>query len=129
MSRTVKEKPTTKPPNWEALHPQVTDELLAEMTRRIVEKFHPYKVILFGSYVYGTPHIYSDVDLLVIMDSDERPAKRSISVYEAAKVDFLPMDMMVRTPEEIEARLAIGDFFIKEILEKGKVLYNHDASG
>jgi predicted nucleotidyltransferase len=73
---------------WEQRRPEVTDELLSDITRRIVDAFHPYKIILFGSYAYGKPHIYSDVDLFVIMDSEERMVPRIRRVSEVAHVDF-----------------------------------------
>lgn len=132
MSRAARTKTPVQEPvrpiDWAALRPKVTDALLQEMTQRIVEAFHPYKVILFGSYAYGTPHEDSDIDLLVIMDSEESMSKRMIQVREVAKIPFLPMDILVYTPEEIEQRLKIGDFFFIEILEKGKVLYARDAA-
>ena len=123
MSRKGKEKATSTIPDWATLRPSVTDALLADITQRIVEKFQPHKVVLFGSYTYGTPDLDSDVDLLVVMDSDEPMAQRSRRVTEVAKIRFLPMDVLVRTPAELEERLAMGDFFIAEILKKGKVLY------
>lgn len=125
----MKEKATSTGADWATLRPAVTDALLSDMTQRIVEKFRPYKVVLFGSYAYGTPHLYSDVDLLVVMDSDETMAQRIRRVSEVAKVRFLPMDLIVYTPTEIEERLALGDFFIAEILEKGKVLYRRESTG
>ena len=127
MSRKGKAKSTQSIPAWETLRPAVTDALLAGISRRIVEKFQPYKVVLFGSYAYGTPDLDSDVDLLVVMDSVEPMAQRIRRVTAVAKVRFLPMDVLVRTPAEIEARLAMGDFFIAEILEKGKVLYHRES--
>jgi uncharacterized protein len=54
----------------------VTKEILAEIVRRIVSALHPEKVILFESYAYGTPSDHSDVDLLVILETDARPADR-----------------------------------------------------
>jgi predicted nucleotidyltransferase len=118
----------TRPiPDWATLRPPVTEALLAGITRRIVEKFQPYKIILFGSYAYGTPDLDSDVDLLVVMDSDESIAQRIRQVTEVAKVRFLPMDIIVRTPSEMVERLAMGDFFLAEILEKGEVLYRRES--
>lgn len=116
-------------PDWAALRPPVTDTLLSNITQRTVEKFQPDRVLLFGSYAYGTPDIYSDVDLLVVMDSDEPMAQRIRQVLEVAEVPFLPMDVIVRTSAEIKERLAMGDFFIAEILEKGKVLYQRELAG
>jgi predicted nucleotidyltransferase len=119
--------PTTPPIDWASVRPEVTDELLADITRRIVERFHPEKVILFGSYAYGKPHLYSDVDLFVIMESDEGIFERIRQVDEVARVPFLPMDVIVRTPEEVRQRLEMGDFFVAEILSRGKVLYERDG--
>lgn len=94
------------------------------VVRKIVEAFNPEKVILFGSYAYGKPNIDSDVDMLVIMESDERPAPRTSRVLGAIHdVKTFPMDLLVRTPQELQHRLAIGDFIMQEIIEQGKELY------
>jgi predicted nucleotidyltransferase len=115
-------------PRWEDLRPEVTDALLADVTRRIVEAFHPHKIILFGSYAYGTPTIDSDVDLLVVMNSDEPMTKRMTAVKQVAMVPFLAMDVLVYTPVELEKRLTIGCHFMQEVLSKGRVLYERDAA-
>src|SRR5262249_11572268 len=127
MSRTASDKAKTTIPDWAALRPPVTDALLAEITCRIVEQFQPHKVVLFGSYAAGTPDLNSDVDLLVVMDSDESMAKRIMRVAAVAEVRFLPMDVLVYTPTEVEERLAKGDPFIAEVLAKGRVLYQRDG--
>ena len=111
--------------------PAVTDSLLAEISQEIVKRCDPEKVILFGSYAYGTPHQDSDVDLFVIMkprDAEETNHERIMCVRAAAKINFLPLDAIVRTPEEIEKRLAMGDYFIREILDRGKVLFQRDSA-
>lgn len=94
-------------------------KLIAE---RIREKFEPKRIILFGSYAYGISKKGSDVDLLVIMDTELRYPKQAaqIRLYldETVGVNF-PIDIIVRSPEFIEERLKKGDFFIKTILEKG----------
>ncbi len=109
--------------DWKKLRPRVTRRLLSDISERIVRAFHPHKVILFGSYAYGKPHIYSDVDLFVVMPSRESMLKRMIRVKEVADVPFLPMDVLVYTHSEVKARRAIGDHFIEEILTRGEVLY------
>ena len=128
MIRKGKAQATSTIPDWATLRPPVTEALLAGITRCIVEKFQPHKVVLFGSYAYGTPDLDSDVDLLVVLDSDEPIAQRIRRVAEVAKVRFVPMDVLVRTPAEIAERLAMGDFFMAEILEKGKVLYCRESA-
>jgi predicted nucleotidyltransferase len=120
----TKPKPKTLTRTWEVLRPKVTDELLGEITRRIVEKFRPHQVVLFGSYVWGKPNIYSDIDLLVILDSSEPMVERMIQVADEAEVRFLPMDVLVYTPAELEERLVAGDHFFKDIMSRGKVLYD-----
>jgi predicted nucleotidyltransferase len=128
MTRKGKAQATRPIPGWAALRPPVAEALLVGITRRIVEKFQPYQVVLFGSYAYGTPDLESDVDLLVVIDSDEPMAQRIRRVTEVAKVRFLPMDVIVRTPAEMVERLAMGDFFLAEILRKGRVLYRRESS-
>jgi hypothetical protein len=63
------------------------------------------------------------VDLLIVMESNERPAARATRVSKLLRPRPFPMDIMVRTPEEIQQRLQMGDYFIREIMEQGKVLY------
>jgi len=106
---------------------RVTRRLLNGIVQRIVERFHPEKIILFGSRAYGTPHADSDIDLFIIMDSNLRPAQRSAAVSLACHPKAVSMDIIVRTPAEVEKRLAMSDFFIAEVLAKGQVLYDHSG--
>ncbi|ODS33727.1 MAG: Nucleotidyltransferase domain protein [Candidatus Scalindua rubra] len=99
---------------------EVTDKLLEGVVHKIVEHFHPLKIIFFGSYIWGKPGQDSDVDLLVIMESKERPASRASALRRICRPMFLPMDILVRTPQEIQKRLELNDLFIKTIMEKGK---------
>jgi len=105
----------------------VNNKLISTILKKIVENFSPEKIILFGSSAGGTQTKDSDIDLLVIMNSKQRPAKRSMEISKACRPKFISMDIIVRTPEEIKNRLQIGDYFIKEILEEGKVLYARKA--
>ncbi len=101
----------------------VTRAQIRAVVERIVETAHPDKVILFGSYAYGKPTIDSDVDFLVVMESDERPAKRAIRIeYNLLDVPF-PMDILVRTPAEIAERLQMQDYFMQEVVQLGQVMY------
>ncbi|MDA1050206.1 MAG: nucleotidyltransferase domain-containing protein [Planctomycetota bacterium] len=127
MSRSTPKPDSHSVAEWSQLRLRVTESLLAGIVQRIVEKFRAEKIILFGSYAKGVPNRDSDVDLLVVMDSKEPLSQRIRRVTEVAKVRFLPMDIIVRTPAEIDERLAIGDFFIADILSTGKVLYQRDA--
>jgi len=95
------------------------------MLAKLVAHYAPQKVILFGSYAYGEPDKDSDIDLLVIKDTPERFIDRWVRVHRVLTGTHrsLPLEPVVLTPREVEARLAAGDQFIAEILEKGKVLY------
>jgi predicted nucleotidyltransferase len=89
----------------------------------VAKQFHPRKIVLFGSHAYGRPGPDSDVDLLVIMPrTRERGERMSVRIRHAIPRDF-PLDLLVRTPAEVAKRLRWGDFFMREILERGKVMY------
>jgi predicted nucleotidyltransferase len=98
------------------------------VTRRLTQALNPQRIILFGSHACGQPAADSDVDLLIVMDSAERPAARATRASRLVRSRPFPMDILVRTPQEIQHRLDIGDQFIREILERGKVLYDRDVS-
>ena len=93
--------------------------------RRIAESLQPEKIILCGSYAYGKPTPGSDVDLLVILDTTASRSERSWSVSRLLIPRPFPVDILVRTPAEIEQSLLKHDFFVQEILSQGKVLYEH----
>jgi predicted nucleotidyltransferase len=101
----------------------VTEEILAEIVRRLVAALNPEKIILFGSYVYGFPCGDSDVDLLVITQTSARPADRYVAVSRVIRPRPFPLDILVKTPDEIAGALAKGDSFIEEIVTRGRVLY------
>lgn len=97
-------------------------------TDAIAREFRPSKIVLFGSYAYGNPTEDSDVDLLVIMNrTRERGERMSVRIRHAIPRDF-PLDLIVKTPAEISKRLRWRDPFVRELLEKGKVLYEADHS-
>jgi uncharacterized protein len=105
----------------------IETQKIYELRDRIVQQFHPQKVILFGSYAYGTPTDDSDVDILVVMPFEGRGAYKSAEIATMTNPHF-PADIIVRTPEQIKTRLDLGDFFIQEIIQKGKVLYEARSS-
>jgi predicted nucleotidyltransferase len=90
----------------------------------VAQQFHPRRVVLFGSYAYGRPNADSDVDLLVIMPHKGHSAIQAAEIRKRIHAGF-PVDLIVRSPREIRRRLAMDDFFITEILERGKTLYEY----
>ncbi len=93
--------------------------------QRIGREFKPEKVILFGSYVTGNATADSDVDFLVISNFEGSSVDKSVEIRMQLRPDF-PMDLLVKSPDMIKRRLELEDSFIKEILEKGKVIYEAD---
>ncbi len=100
-------------------------EIILKMVEKIIKEYQPKKIILFGSYAYGEPTEDSDIDLLIIKDTDKRPIDRWVEVKRVLRdtARTLPVSPLVYTEKEIEERMAIKDFFLKEILETGEVLY------
>jgi len=95
--------------------------VIRRYARQVAEQFQPDKIILFGSHAYGWPHADSDVDILVVM-----PARNEID--QAVRIDRLiepvfPLDLIVCTPKNMAWRLKEGDSFLREIMTKGRVLY------
>ena len=98
---------------------------IKEFGRQIGEQFGAERVILFGSYAQGKITADSDVDLLVIGPFKGRGVDKSVEIRMKLRPQF-PVDILIRTPEKVNQRLKMGDFFMREILEKGKVLYEAD---
>ena len=98
-------------------------QALPTTVQRIVEHLHPEQIILFGSYAYGTPTPDSDVDLLVVMETDASAKEQYLSVCRLLRPRPFPVDILVRAPQEIAHALNKGDFFIQEICLQGKILY------
>ena len=96
--------------------------VIRDYALKVARLFNPEKIILFGSYAYGTPHEDSDVDIMVVM-----PARNQID--QACKIDRLvepqfPLDLIVRTPKKLAEWLECKESFHTEIVKKGKVLYD-----
>ncbi len=105
------------------------EETIDRMTRRIVRKFHPEKVILFGSHARGKAGADSDVDLLVVMPV--RGSRRAVEVaIGVALHDFgIPKDIVVTTPEDLEWRKEIPGTIERPAVLEGKVLYARTREG
>jgi predicted nucleotidyltransferase len=90
--------------------------------RRIGQEFGAERVILFGSYARGVPSPDSDVDLLVIGPFVGRGADKSVEIQMKLRPGF-PIDLLIRTPEKVRERIAMGDPFMQEIVAQGRILY------
>lgn len=99
--------------------------VIEEIVDKIVRGYGPTKIILFGSYAYGKPSDDSDIDLLIIKNTDKRPIDRWMEVKRILRDPqrVLSISPHIYTEREIKDRFMIKDFFIEEIFKKGKILY------
>ncbi|MBT1076769.1 nucleotidyltransferase domain-containing protein [Geobacter grbiciae] len=95
---------------------------IQNISDQIRREFSPRKIILFGSHSWGTPSDDSDVDLLVIADFEGKPWRFAVEIRERIRAT-IPLDLMVRTPEQLRERLAKHDMLLTEIVDRGTVLY------
>ncbi len=101
--------------------------VIRRFAHQVADRFNPDKIILFGSYAYGTPHEDSDVDILVVMPA-RNELDRALQISSSIEAPF-PLDILVRTPENLTWRVAEGDWFLREVISRGKVLYEKDDEG
>ena len=106
---------------------KATQDDIRSFVEEVVNRFSPERIVLFGSHAAGDTSSESDVDLLVVMGFEGRPHQQAFEIRRSVKRSF-PLDLLVRRPSDVERRLSMGDFFIKEILEKGEVLYERAGS-
>jgi len=100
---------------------------LDEMTRRIVERFHPDRIILFGSYVKGEPTENSDLDMLIVMpvEGSRRRNANEIDLMLADRV--VPIDLIVVTPEQFNRQKDVIGTIIREAVRDGRVIFERAA--
>lgn len=95
---------------------------LERIVAQISQNYSPQKIILFGSLATGEAAEAHDIDLLIIKDTDKDPWQRTREVNRLFD-HSAPVDLLVYTPEEINTRMKLNDFFIDEVLKHGRVLY------
>jgi uncharacterized protein len=101
---------------------RIPQKAIDQVVEQIVEKFKPQKIILFGSYARGNPRAESDVDMLVVMDTPLREVQQAIQICQQIDYRF-GLDLIVHTPKYLEERLKMGDWFLRDVLKEGKVIY------
>jgi predicted nucleotidyltransferase len=103
---------------------KVSEEMLAELTRRLVSEFDPEQIILFGSQAWGTPGEDSDVDLYVIVsESAEKPWRRMVRAQNCIGSVMITTDILVKTRAETEAYKAVPATLTHKVFTEGRVLY------
>jgi len=107
----------------------VPEDLLEEITHRLVAEFQPEEILLFGSHAWGTPDKDSDVDLLVIVPhSDLKPPQRAARAYRSLRGLRVPTDVLVKTRAEVERYRHVRASLERQILTKGKLLYGRSET-
>ena len=101
---------------------RIPQKAVNQVVEQIVKNFKPQKIILFGSYARGNPHPESDLDLLVIIDTPLKEGKLSLEIRRNLGVMF-GLDLIVYKPQHLKDRVEMGDWFLRDILKEGKVLY------
>jgi len=102
---------------------RVTPELIREVTQKIVEHFHPEKVILFGSHARGDATPESDLDLIVVMRTNLAFYQRPEQIMGFFGLRLWPFDLFVLTPEEYRRDREIVGTLASMAEEHGKMLY------
>jgi predicted nucleotidyltransferase len=99
--------------------------LLDKIVNTLATKYKPHRIILYGSQAYDTPGQISDIDLLIVKDSQASPYRRAVQVRRLLRDPQrrIPVDLLVITPAELEERLKRGDQFLDKIISQGEVLY------
>ncbi|HKI30891.1 MAG TPA: nucleotidyltransferase domain-containing protein [Gemmataceae bacterium] len=126
MATTPRRTKKVEPQRWYR-GADIPMRVIRKFVRDVAEKFRPEKIILFGSYAYGTPHDDSDVDILVVMPTRnqlDQAVRISLTIDPA-----FPLDIIVRTPKNMKWRLEEGESFLTEVVSRGKVLYEKDDEG
>lgn len=99
-----------------------TFDEIKKQAEKIVHHFNPRKIIMFGSYAAGNPTPSSDVDLLIVTDSDQSSWDTSVEIELILDHTF-PVDIIVKSQDELNKRLSLGDFFYEDITKNGKIIY------
>ncbi len=95
---------------------------ITDFVRKVAAEFSPQRVLLFGSHARGNPSDDSDVDLLVIMPTRKRTLEQALEIRKRIPRSF-PLDLLVRTPQDLARRVAMNDVFLTSILAEGETLY------
>ncbi|MFN8453741.1 MAG: nucleotidyltransferase domain-containing protein [Anaerolineae bacterium] len=99
---------------------------LTRLLNKLITGYTPQRVILFGSYAYGKPDQHSDLDLLIVKETDKSPFQRRVEVGRIVQDQnrMTPIQPLVITPEELREQITKGNPFLIEIIQKGEVLYD-----
>ncbi len=96
---------------------------IQELADNIARRFRPERIILFGSHARGNAGPDSDVDLLVIMPHEQHAARKAAEITRRVHPGSFAVDLIVRSPEMVRERLQMNDWFLRDVMREGRVLY------
>jgi predicted nucleotidyltransferase len=96
---------------------------IQDYANKIAERFRPEKIILFGSQARGEANWDSDVDIMVVMDFEGQAVRQALSIWNELDAPFT-LDLLVRRSKDIDARMESRDYFLREIVDTGIILYD-----
>ncbi len=103
---------------------KIIQNVLNEATQKLVIEFNPEQILLFGSHAWGQPNENSDLNLLVIVsESNQKAVQRSIRAHRCRSGLTVPKDVLVRTRTEVEHSRIAQASLIRQIMDRGKVIY------
>lgn len=102
---------------------EISEEIIQEIKEKIITHFRPDKIILFGSYACGSAKKGSDLDLLIVKESNSPRHKRSIPIRRLFRGYMIPMDILVYTPCELKRYKDVKGSFTHKVLNKGRILH------
>lgn len=103
-------------------------DTLESVVERLIDGYQPDRIILFGSRATGAARDGSDIDLVIVKETDQRPVDRRVEVERLLSDRRVPLDLLVYTPRELRELYAAGDPFIATVVETGRVLYMRKAT-
>ncbi len=101
---------------------------IEDITERLIKFYDPERIILFGSHAVGKAKDVSDVDLLIVKETEKRPIDRRIEVEKILADRLLPIDILVYTPQEMRFLFSVGSPLIEEVMEEGRIIYVRKAT-
>lgn len=101
----------------------IDSKIIDDVVFKIASRFNPYKIILFGSYANGTQNEDSDLDLLIVQDSELPMQKRGLDIRMSLIGTKIPMDILIYTKTEFEQEKNSAFSFLKSAIKNSKVLY------
>ena len=105
----------------------IQDQQIKDFASEVAVHFSPEKIILFGSHARGQAYAGSDVDILIVLDHETENVEKAIEILNLLHPHFA-LDLLVRRPKDVARRIAMNDYFMKQIIEQGVTLYDGSRS-